>query len=682
MGFFAASASALESVASADAASYLVNKDVGAERWAIAQNHDDGTVTGNVFAGAESEPSFVWCEDVTTDGEGPGEKIFSCWGADLCAQAPCSVEDWTFLTRVPLSEAFFAPDGDVTWVSLGAPVTLPRSFFEAPEAGSSGDRSSGLQITRDGARVLISKDLAGERWAITRDVTSGTVTGNVFYPDGREPAFVFCDETESTETDVTLDCSFAEEAPALGPIEDGDGNYFVNQLTGDDDNDGTQALPFQTIEGAIAAVPQSGGRIYVAGGIFTPVNPDPDEQPDQLRIYGKSRVELYGSFNPSTWIRDRDLFPTRIDGGPVAVSIRESAGITIDGFTIEAGDAESSDGHASVGILIHESRLLTVRRNTVITGNGLDGANGSTGERGAPGQDGGDGADGRTCIDPRSRNGGAGGAAGDLSSAGAKAGKGGDGGKGRRADGDDGRNGGGSSGNAGRGGWESGRSGVGGDPGRPGTDGYGAASLGLDVSSYGVYLNGGGYGGWGRVGGGGGGGAGGEGFALICGGGGGGGGGGGQGGAPGTVAASGGSSIGIVVGYDSDAEILENVIVTGDGGTGGIGGSGGGGGPGGIGGSGGDEAVGTDGGGNGGRGGIGGRGGFAGNGAGGSSIGVLLADDPESTFAVVENNVFDLGTPGLGGRAEQRPELTFGEDGQALEYVDLGEEAEDEPIPF
>lgn len=676
---FAGSADAFESVVSADGASNLVNKDVGSERWAIAQNQGDGTVTGNVFAGEDSEPSFVWCEDVTTDGEAPGQKIFSCWGADLCAQAPCSVDEWTFLTRVPLAESFFLPEGDVTWASLGAPVTLPLSFFEPPEAGSSGDRNSGLQITRDGARVLISKDLAGERWAITRDLTDGTVTGNVFYPDGRDPAFVFCDETDSTETDVTLGCSFAEEVPALGPIEDGEGNYFVNQLTGDDDNDGTQAFPFRTIEGALAAVPQSGGRIYVAGGIFAPINPDPDEQPDQLRVSGKTRVELFGSFNPSTWIRDRDLFPTRIEGGQVAIAIRESAGITIDGFTIEAADAADL-ATSSVGILIHESRLLTFRRNTIIAGDGTAGPDGSDGQAGVDGRSGQDGQDGVTCISPRSRDGGSGGNGGGTGTS-VTAGRGGNGGKGRRGSGDDGGNGGGASPSAGRGGRSSGQSGFGADPGGAGRDGVGARSLSLDVSTYSVYSNSGGTGSSGIVGGGGGGGAGGDGVALICGGGGGGGGGGGSGGAPGGFAGSGGGSIGIVVGYGSDAEIIENVIVTGDGGNGGIGGVGGFGGRGGPGGDGGDKAVGTDAGGNGGRGGAGGRGGFGGSGAGGSSIGVLLADDPEATFAVLENNVFDLGAPGVGGRGE-RPEPTFGEDGHALEFLDLAEEGPEEAIPF
>ena len=54
---------------------------------------------------------------------------------------------------------------------------------------------SGVQITPDGKRALVSKDVGGERWAIERG-PGGTVTGNVFFPDGSPPQFLYCAPSE------------------------------------------------------------------------------------------------------------------------------------------------------------------------------------------------------------------------------------------------------------------------------------------------------------------------------------------------------------------------------------------------------------------------------------------------------------------------------------------------------
>lgn len=72
---------------------------------------------------------------------------------------------------------------------------------------------SGTRTTPGGARTLISKDLAGERWAITLDPDDGTVTGNVFLTDGSEPKFVWCQRTgddgrlDPKEVQIQLRCS-------------------------------------------------------------------------------------------------------------------------------------------------------------------------------------------------------------------------------------------------------------------------------------------------------------------------------------------------------------------------------------------------------------------------------------------------------------------------------------------
>src|SRR5581483_9195785 len=83
---------------------------------------------------------------------------------------------------------------------------------------------SGVQITPDGKRTLVSKDLAGERWAITCE-EDGTISGNVFRPDGAAPALVWCDpEGDGGEPDpdarvVTLAC-YGADACAAAPCEE------------------------------------------------------------------------------------------------------------------------------------------------------------------------------------------------------------------------------------------------------------------------------------------------------------------------------------------------------------------------------------------------------------------------------------------------------------------------------
>src|SRR5262245_44950660 len=50
-------------------------------------------------------------------------------------------------------------------------------------AGPPARAQSGTQTTPNGRYTLISKDVAGERWAITLNLRDGSVTGNVFRTD-------------------------------------------------------------------------------------------------------------------------------------------------------------------------------------------------------------------------------------------------------------------------------------------------------------------------------------------------------------------------------------------------------------------------------------------------------------------------------------------------------------------
>ena len=68
--------------------------------------------------------------------------------------------------------------------------------------------ASGLQITPDGSRTLVVKDVGDQRWAIVR--SAGDVSGNVYFPDGGDPQFTYCPQTSSADGNVTFACSGAD----------------------------------------------------------------------------------------------------------------------------------------------------------------------------------------------------------------------------------------------------------------------------------------------------------------------------------------------------------------------------------------------------------------------------------------------------------------------------------------
>jgi hypothetical protein len=104
--------------------------------------------------------------------------------------------------------------------SLLASLALFTAVVAAERpSGGTADRESGVQLTPEGTRTLISKDIGEERWAITRNA-DGSVTGNVFFRDGRDPVFVYCTETGSTASDVMLRCESADGC-ALAPCPPG-----------------------------------------------------------------------------------------------------------------------------------------------------------------------------------------------------------------------------------------------------------------------------------------------------------------------------------------------------------------------------------------------------------------------------------------------------------------------------
>jgi hypothetical protein len=87
----------------------------------------------------------------------------------------------------------------LAWLAIGLAPSAAGAF-------------NGYQIGRDGGATIISRDVAGARWAIIENRADGVLIGNVFFPDGGPPQFVWCNPTSVVDNDdpalavYTYDC--------------------------------------------------------------------------------------------------------------------------------------------------------------------------------------------------------------------------------------------------------------------------------------------------------------------------------------------------------------------------------------------------------------------------------------------------------------------------------------------
>ncbi|MEO2169852.1 MAG: hypothetical protein ABGY42_17370 [bacterium] len=123
-----------------DGRAVLISKDFGSERWAIALNPADGTVTGNVFRTDGSPPQFIWCSRLGTIGSSvvPGEieVEIDCFGTENCDSSPCLASEWNHIARLPISGDFFLPARD-PFVAFQEPDSYcaPSSYGPGIEGG-------------------------------------------------------------------------------------------------------------------------------------------------------------------------------------------------------------------------------------------------------------------------------------------------------------------------------------------------------------------------------------------------------------------------------------------------------------------------------------------------------------------------------------------------------------------
>jgi alpha-tubulin suppressor-like RCC1 family protein len=459
---------------------------------------------------------------------------------------------------------------------------------------------------------------------------------------------------------------------------------FVASTGTDTPECGTRAAPCRTVwQGQARADTLDRRDVYLAHGSYN----------ESVTL--RNGINLYGGFNVD--FSSRGTYVSEISGntGILTNGILELITLMADGLTspTEVADLRirglnatsqlaSGAGRTTYAFVIRNTAggILTVARNTIISGNGSNGLPGNPGVHAsvltpaASGGNGGSGAEFSTQCDATSR--GSGGPAG----AGANGSSGGAGGAGGQMDTNCSPF---SSNFAARPGADGtyalvsgaffGTAGYGGatcSSGSPGLNGRtvhgsnGSGGTGSTVVSGFWRANTGGNGDWGLTGtgGGGGGGSGGcdDGTDSYGAGGGGGGAGGQAATASGSGGRSGGGSFGLYI-IASQPTLTNNSITLGNGGSGGAGGAGGRGQPGGAGGTGG-TAPGTGSGGKGGNGGHGGHSGAGGGGAGGISVGIALVSSPS---VVTTGTTFTGGNGGAGGLGGSRWDGSVGGAGVA-----------------
>lgn len=126
---------------SRDFSTVLVQKDVGAERWAISLALDGLAVTGNVFFTDARPPAFLSCV-LTSLGQNLDtfqmSLSFNCFGSDP-AQGAFRPADYTLIAEnVELSAEFFFPDPgtcDLTAATNGPTELVATSRWQCTGAG-------------------------------------------------------------------------------------------------------------------------------------------------------------------------------------------------------------------------------------------------------------------------------------------------------------------------------------------------------------------------------------------------------------------------------------------------------------------------------------------------------------------------------------------------------------------
>ncbi len=167
-------------------------------------------------------------------------------------------------------------------------------------------------------------------------------------------------------------CDSSKPASAGGCAVDDTDGFFVSP-NGVDTNAGSKAAPFKTIGVGIAAASATAKQpnVYVCAGSY----------PENLVIKNApAGVALHGGFDCTSWAQSNattTVAPTWIANAtaPQYVLLVDATAALVEGLTLTAPDA-TDPGASSIALFVSASPGMTVRRSTVVGGNGSTGADG------------------------------------------------------------------------------------------------------------------------------------------------------------------------------------------------------------------------------------------------------------------------------------------------------------------
>ena len=181
------------------------------------------------------------------------------------------------------------------------------------------------------------------------------------------------------DLDPSNGCEFRPEPDTIYVATPSNGGADVTSC-------GTYTSPCATIGYALSVrVPALGAvRVRVSSGEY------------RENVTLVDGVDVLGGHNATNWVRQPSLSPSVIsglDGGLDNIAVR-ATGITqpteFSGFTVNAAPGGDGGGN-SIGVLLTDSRGVTVRDNTIVA---ADGGRGTDGTAGTSGLDGGSGLGG------------------------------------------------------------------------------------------------------------------------------------------------------------------------------------------------------------------------------------------------------------------------------------------------
>jgi hypothetical protein len=145
----------------------------------------------------------------------------------------------------------------------------------------------GVQLTPDQRQILVNKDVGEERWAISLNLDDNTVTGNVYFPSGSDPEFLWCQylsdngAADQTRLEIVFSCFGADACVrSSDPLEGWSfianvtvpGTFFIPPGTST-----ASSLAWQPLEAL-----RSGARALRAGSSLRPPESSPVRKTDDL----------------------------------------------------------------------------------------------------------------------------------------------------------------------------------------------------------------------------------------------------------------------------------------------------------------------------------------------------------------------------------------------------------------